>query len=323
MGPGGGGFEHPAFVYRTLEGFASEIGPFVAEGVERGEPVFVAVGPDELDVLRDAVGPGPGVAWANTHEWCAVPATRLRAFHVFATDRLGAGSARIRAVGEPAWPPGPPELVREWARYESVLNAVLAPIPMTLVCTYDASRLDPEIVEGAGRTHPVLGLDDGARPSPEYEDPTTLLERWNPPLEPPPANAALLQGPNDPAAARAFVVARAARAGLSAERTSDLALATSEILTNALVHGGGDVTLRTWVEPGAFLCQIEDEGPGLWDVLAGYRPPVPARDRGRGLWLARQVVDLLQIDPASPGAVVRMRLGLEPGPGSPATTLRT
>jgi hypothetical protein len=35
------------------------------------------------------------------------------------------------------------------------------------------------------------------------------------------------------------------------------------------------------------------------------------------------VVDLLQIDPASPGAVVRMRLGLEPGPGSPATTLRT
>jgi hypothetical protein len=36
VGPGGGGFEHPAFVYRTLEGFASESGPFIAEGVERG-----------------------------------------------------------------------------------------------------------------------------------------------------------------------------------------------------------------------------------------------------------------------------------------------
>jgi hypothetical protein len=47
---------------------------------------------------------------------------------------------RLRLVGEPVWPNGPPEHVLEWERYESVLNEVLAPFPVTLVCTYDTSR---------------------------------------------------------------------------------------------------------------------------------------------------------------------------------------
>jgi anti-sigma regulatory factor (Ser/Thr protein kinase) len=303
--------EHPAFVYRSPDAFAAAIAPFIIEGVDRGEPVFVVVAPDELDVLRDATGSPDGVRWADTHRWHPIPATRLRAFYGFITDRLREGSTKVRVVGEPAWPPGPPEMVREWARYESVLNAVLAPFPVTLVCTYDATRLDPAIVADASRTHPILGLAASAVPSPDFEDPAALLARWNPPLPPPPDSAVTMSEPVDPASGRAFVVEQAARAGSSRGRTVDLALATSEVLTNALVHGGGGVRLRTWVEAGWFLCQIEDTGPGLADALAGYRPPGTVQERGRGLWLARQVVDLLRIAPGSPGTVVRMHLRVE------------
>jgi anti-sigma regulatory factor (Ser/Thr protein kinase) len=119
-----------------------------------------------------------------------------------------------------------------------------------------------------------------------------------------------MRPPIDPANARAFVAERAARAGLSPGRRFDLQLAVTELLANALVHGGGKATVRVWVATGYLHCQVDDEGPGIADALAGYRPPGAAAGDGRGLWLARQVVDLLQIDSTAKGAAVRVRLRL-------------
>ena len=297
-------------MYRDLEELLGALAPFVRAGVERHEPVFAALGPAELAALRAEVGAHDDVHWRDTNVWQPQPATRLRAFHTFLTDQLAAGRSHVRLVGEPLWPAGAEEFTREWARYESVLNTVLAPFPATLVCTYDASRLDREIVEGAHRTHPILGLDGGSRPSVAFEDPTTLVARWNVPLGPPPARAERMPSPVDPVHARAFVGERAARAGFTAGRRFDLQLAATELLANALAHGGGNRALRVWVADGYLHCQVDDEGPGVADALAGYRPPGPAASAGRGLWLARQVVDLLQIDSTAAGTAVRVRLRL-------------
>jgi anti-sigma regulatory factor (Ser/Thr protein kinase) len=272
--------------------------------------VVVAVGPAELGALRAEVGAHAGVHWRDTNTWHPQPATRLRALHTFVTDELDAGRSRVRLVGEPLWPSGGEEFTREWARYESVLNTVLAPLPVTLVCTYDASRLDPAIVEAAHRTHPMLGLDGRSRPSDAFEDPATLVARWNVPLGPPPPSAEGMEPPVDPVHARAFVGERADRAGLPVGRRFDLQLAATELLANALVHGGGDATLRVWVAGGYLHCQVDDDGSGIADALAGYRPPGAAADAGRGLWLARQVVDLLQISSTPAGTAVRVRLRL-------------
>jgi len=59
---------------------------------------------------------------------------------------------------------------------------------------------------------------------------------------------------------------------------------------------------------GRFLCQIQDDGPGVADPLAGYVPAAEAMDAGRGLWLARQLVDLIQIVPKSTGTTVRLHV---------------
>lgn len=302
--------EHPALVYRRMDEFLAHLVPFVEEGVRRRQPVFVAVGSDELAALRAEVAVENGVRWADTKEWHPDPATRLRAFHVFVTDELEGGSTRIRLVGEPLWPDGPTEFAREWARYESVLNAVLAPFPVTLVCTYDASRLDPDIVADAHRTHPIVWADRRSRPSAAFEDPSVLLARWNPPLALVPRSAHRLREPNDLTAARAFVGAQALGAGLSTDRADDVVLATSEVVANASSRGGGPVSVRCWVSAGYLLCQIDDEGPGVNDVLAGYRPPTGDQESGRGLWLARQLVDLLQVVSGPGGTAVRLHVAL-------------
>jgi anti-sigma regulatory factor (Ser/Thr protein kinase) len=310
------GFEHPALVYADVDAFLGSVGPFVAEGLERGEPVFAAVGLEEVEALRSELGTDAGAILEDTTEWHPIPATRLRAFHVFVQDRLRAGASRIRLVGEPAWPEAPDEFIREWARYESVLNAVLAPFPVTLVCTYPASRLAPSIVRNAGRTHPVMGLDAGARPSAAFENPESLVASWTFPLDRPPARAERMPEPIDLSRARAFAVDRAIRAGLRPDRARDLEIAVHEVVTNAVTHGGGAATLRTWVDRGAgggyLVVQIDDRGPGIADPLAGYRPPGAGHDRGRGLWLARQAVDLLEIVSTETGTAVRIHLRLGP-----------
>lgn len=61
---------------------------------------------------------------------------------------------------------------------------------------------------------------------------------------------------------------------------------------------------------GYLLCQVDDRGPGVADALAGYRPPAGATVQGRGLWITRQLVDLLEVVPTPTGTSVRVRVRL-------------
>jgi len=111
-------------------------------------------------------------------------------------------------------------------------------------------------------------------------------------------------------ALRATVAARAAAAGLPARRTDDLVLAAHEVAANAHLHGGGSATLRTWTDDGEFLCEVADCGCGMPDPEAGTAPPSPTQIGGRGLWLARQLCDRVQVRTGADGTVVRLHLTL-------------
>jgi anti-sigma regulatory factor (Ser/Thr protein kinase) len=300
-----GTLKHPALLHAGTDDFLAYIGPFVAEGVERGEPTLVAVDAGNLSALRDVIGgDAPTVTWADTTTWFPHTGTRLRAFHDLLTEQREAGATHVRLVGEPVWP-GEPARVREWQRYESVLNHVLAAFPVTLVCTYDTSRLDPLIIDGARRTHPAFH-QGSERASNAFVDPAEFLRGWAHELMPPPVSAVRVSNLADLGATRRAVLELAREAGLGDEAANDMCLAASEVVTNALLHGGGAATLFAWSEGESFVCQIEDEGAGIADPFAGYRPPDPTAMNGRGLWLARQMVDLLQIGPGASGAAVRL-----------------
>ena len=84
-------------------------------------------------------------------------------------------------------------------------------------------------------------------------------------------------------------------------------LVVSELVTNALLHGGGQVAVRLAIDPETRLrVEVED---------AGHRLPVTARDSteamtGRGLALVSQLAQAWGVEPSAAGKVVWAELAL-------------
>lgn len=109
-------------------------------------------------------------------------------------------------------------------------------------------------------------------------------------------------------AVRRAVSRQAAGAGLVGDQLHDFVLAVNEIVTNAVVHGGGRGELRMWDNGQILGCEITDAGPG--GVLDA--PTEPTAQGGRhGLRLARLLVDRLEVVESSGGTAVRLMTGLQ------------
>jgi len=121
--------------------------------------------------------------------------------------------------------------------------------------------------------------------------------------------------PDALAAALADVRALAERSGL-ADRAADAALAVAELVANAREHGSPPVRVDAWVD-GRLVIEVHDAGGGfearpVW----GAHPPAPLGTRGRGLWIVRQLADLVEVGRGPDGALVRMELTHEPQIGA-------
>src|SRR5262249_23737108 len=81
-----------------------------------------------------------------------------------------------------------------------------------------------------------------------------------------------------------------------------LVLVAHELASNAVRHGGATTSapgrLRLWgtADPPAVVCEVSDARPGLADPERARVEPVAATPGdGRGLWIVRQVADLVDI----------------------------
>jgi anti-sigma regulatory factor (Ser/Thr protein kinase) len=111
---------------------------------------------------------------------------------------------------------------------------------------------------------------------------------------------------------RRVVTERAAGEGLAPETTSDLALAVHELAANSVRHGGGTGVLRLWAGDGDVHCEVEDHGDGVVeDRDAGCVPPATDAGSGRGLWLARQLCDDVDITSTRSGTIVRVHVHVD------------
>ena len=73
---------------------------------------------------------------------------------------------------------------------------------------------------------------------------------------------------------------------LGSQQREDAALMVSELVTNALVHGIGTITLRIDVEPAALRVEVSDEGN-----VALAPSPTPGAHGGWGLRIVDQLAD--------------------------------
>ena len=94
---------------------------------------------------------------------------------------------------------------------------------------------------------------------------------------------------------------------MSNQRTADLVLAAYELSTNSVQHGGGRGTLRVWRQADDVVCEVRDSGHISDPMLGRVRPPTDAAG-GRGLWLANQLCDLVQLRSFSSETVTRLHM---------------
>jgi anti-sigma regulatory factor (Ser/Thr protein kinase) len=203
---------------------------------------------------------------------------------------------RVRILAEqPLATRGPVE-TRAYLRYEAAANVAYRPFPASVLCPYDVGRLPEAVVAGALRTHPELVVGGRAAPSDAFVDPRTYIRDQASAEPPPPAAARLeLEGLEDVPRARHWLADLAAGAGLAAAKVRELQVAVSEVATNALIHGDAPRCLWVYRRTGALVCHVRDGGAGLADPLAGYLAPPAGAPGGRGLWIAHQLCDVVEV----------------------------
>ncbi|HET7170450.1 MAG TPA: anti-sigma factor RsbA family regulatory protein [Gaiellales bacterium] len=301
-------FRHEALLYAGEDEFVARIEPFVREGLAGGEAVMVAVPGGKIRRLRERLEPDAGrVAFADMDEIGANPARIIQAWHEFATPHLAAGRP-VRGVGEPVSAARSADELVECQRHEDLLNVAFDPGPgWTLVCPYDTTALAPAVIAECRRSHPHVHEAGAAGRSPEYRGLDAIAAPFDAPLPPPEAEpdelAFTLSGLSG---VRRHVAAVAAAAGLG-ERCEDLVIAAHEVAANSVRHGGGAGVLRMWWTDAGAACEIRDAGFISEPLVGRLRPPVTAIG-GKGIWLANQLCDLVQVRSSPSGTTVRLRM---------------
>jgi anti-sigma regulatory factor (Ser/Thr protein kinase) len=304
---------HQALLYGSEDEFLTGAVPFVRDGLDSGDPIRIATSRRNADWLRAALGADArDVTFCDCSQWYRHPVQALAAL-----DRAVRAAAqhgqRLRMIGEPICVARTASQISEWARHESLVNVAVATGNAALVCSYDTRVVDPDVVATVAQTHPELLVDGGPLPSPAYTDPVEFnAERHRMPLPelPPPVLWLRFQRADQLATMRAFVTSHAIQAGAAGRPVGHFVQAVNEVTTNVIEHGGGSGVLQIWTGPDTVVCEVSDSGAGLRDPLAGYLPPAVNRPRGRGLWLARQFSDLVEVHSDSAGTAVRLHLNL-------------
>jgi anti-sigma regulatory factor (Ser/Thr protein kinase) len=301
-------YRHDALFYGSDEDFLAAAAPFVREAVAADEPVLVITSASRLEQLGAVVGTGGEVTYEEMDEVGRNPGRIIAVWNTFVRDHAASGRA-LRGIGEPVHAERAESELVECQLHEDLLNLAFPDeTRLWLMCPYDTRTLPEPVLAEARRSHPYLMHGGSRQPSTSFRriDGSTAFARQLPPA---PDGAELhpfLDGMLGEV--RAALVDFAARAGLDETRADDLVLAVNELTTNSLRHGGGAGELRLWSEPDRVICEVTDRGH-ITGPLTGRIPPSASAFGGRGLWMANQLCDLVQIcSTASGGTTVRVHV---------------
>ena len=300
-------FRHEALFYAGEDEFLDGASAFIRDGLDANEPMLVVVDAHKIEALRAELGrDAKGVTFADMAHVGHNPARIIPAWHDFVSAYASSGR-RLRGIGEPIGPRRNAHELIECQRHESLLNLAFADATaFWLLCPYDTEAVDESVIEEARRSHPWVDGDE----SDVYRDIDEIVAPFDVPLPEPHVEPAMLAFGRGPlGAVRSFVTRHATAAGLSSAQTADLVVAVNEVATNSLCHGGGRGALRVWREAETVVCEVRDQG-FIHDPMVGRRRPATYRHGGRGVWLANQLCDLVQIRSNQSGTVVRMHMHL-------------
>ncbi len=299
------GFQHRALIYAGADEYLDGIMPFVHEGLIAGEPVLIAVAEDKSELIADELGPDADRAlFLDMQKVGHNPASIIPLWRDFVDDHKG---MPVRGIGEPAWAARSRAATEECHCHEGLLNVAFAPgSEWSLLCPYDAESLGDEVLERVDLSHSHVSRQGRTEQSVRFEaQPDCLGGELPPPRTRP---EVLGFGIAELSEVRHRVARAAEQAGLDPRGIADLVTAASELAANSVIHGGGRGTLRLWCEGSHLLAEVEDRGL-IDEPLVGRLRPAISQEGGRGLWLANQLCDLVQIrSSARRGTTVRLHV---------------
>jgi anti-sigma regulatory factor (Ser/Thr protein kinase) len=307
---GAAGFCHEVAFYGDAQEFLDTTVPFIRSGLDDDEPILVAVRRRKIELLEDELGDDAGkVHFVDMVELGRNPARIIPAWHDFLDANLQPAGG-VRGIGEPIWPGRSEPELDECRRHESLLNVAFGDGPAwSLLCPYDSGALDDDVLEAARRNHPYTRCNGTLAPSDAWAG-TESFSPFAGSLSAPPGDSRTLAfGCEELGKTRALATKEAGDAGLPDYRAADLAIAVGELAANSIRHGGGAGTLRAWREADALLVEVDDAG-WIEAPLVGRVRPTPAQEGGRGLWMANQLCDLMQIRSGAGRTAVRLRMSL-------------
>ena len=297
------GFRHEVAFYEGLAGLPSALLPFLLEGVANGEPMLVAMLPERLQALRLAMGAlADRVEWVDMTTVGANPACIIPAWRAFLDQHGGEGP--LRGIGEPIWDGRRGAELAEAELHEALLNVAFDHGPAwRLLCPYDVTALPGDVLEEALRNHPVRDLAEPIVPYAGHEHAASTFSQELPAA---PADAtALAFGPDDLGTVRGVVRRSCEAARLRPSAVDDVVLAAHELAANSVQHADNGGSLLVWDEPGALVLEVRDRGH-IDDPLVGRNPLDLASEHGRGIWMANQLCDLVQVRSGAHGTQVRL-----------------
>ncbi|GAA0992732.1 anti-sigma factor RsbA family regulatory protein [Acrocarpospora macrocephala] len=289
-------FAHVAVAYGSGEEYLKTVLPALLDGLRRGERTIL-LGPEEnLELVRAALGAdATRVELGLSQDWYGHPARTMAAYLDFARRN---GPARM--ICEPVWRSA--RDAAEWTRIEAIANVAFAGIRTTMLCVYRNPG------EEVFRSHPWYLDGEVIRASEPYLPPERM--DWEQPaFESPPAEAEGLDF-DLPGVRRmrAFVRDQAYAAGLERDEVTSLVLAAAEIAANAVEHGAGHGRVAVWRAGDELICEITNPDAGIEVPFPGYIPPEHESLRGYGLWISRQLCDVMEVRTLDGKSCVRLHM---------------
>ncbi|MBV9315394.1 MAG: ATP-binding protein [Pseudonocardia sp.] len=302
-------FVHCAAEYDTSAEFLAITLPLIEQARRQGAPVAVIAAAPTVRLLREITGsdrelillPPPAPELRRSGQ--SIATMRAREFREL-TDR--ADSAIVIAHYDPEQSLFDPAA---WAEAEAALNIAVTDLPLTIACLY-RKQLKAELAAPIQWNHlQLLGRGGTVRPNPAYRPPAQVLASY--PVRAPvafgPPDSELRFNPWQLTDLRVLLQEVVTQSGLDQERAEDFVSAVNEVASNAVEHGSSVGLLQTWLRPQFLACEVHDSG-SLGQPIPGLRPPRSNDPRGRGLWIARQLCDLLHVWADRQGTHVRVQV---------------
>ena len=301
-------FVHRAGFYCSEAELLGIAVPIVEDALNRNVPVAAICSTHTEGKLRESLGGTAGLIHLPQpeiqlrHSGQAVVTRRARQLREL-TD--WAGSVEVIVEHDPHRPGVD---VAAWVEEEAAMNVALTMLPITMTCLYPGAPHGGAPNAVCWNHMQLIGADGMVRDNLEVRSPAQVLA-----AEPVPAPADL----GLPHQEMSFTpwqlielrkaVSEATNAlGVSEDRAQDFVLAVNEVASNAVEHGYGVGELHIWRNQDELVCEVHNSGP-LTEPLPGLRPPHPNSARGRGMWIARQLCDLLHVWADHNGTHVRLQ----------------